>query len=134
MKRKLVILLLFGTGLLVAQCQSTTTTKEVEDSQLKEIIQPVPISSEGIDNFNYPEDSNIINKWIMAEDDKAIAQHGWGIWTALNKQTNQKYDGQDIRVFETWLTPEDMQTLLSQVQIQLQLKSLLLNFVNSYYS
>ncbi|MEZ5015634.1 MAG: hypothetical protein R2800_01170 [Flavipsychrobacter sp.] len=112
MKKNLAIMLVLVAGILVSQCQNSTPKEEEEEEVATGMIVPVPLSSNGINNFNYPEDSTLINKWIMEQDDKAIAQHGWGIWTALNKETAQSYQKQKLRVFETWLTPADMQALI----------------------
>ena len=38
----------------------------------------------------------------------SVHLHGWGIWTALTTETNQVLNGQKVRVFETWYTPDDL--------------------------
>jgi hypothetical protein len=37
-------------------------------------------------------------------------RHGWGIWTALTSTSGEQIDGQDLLVFETWFTPENLLT------------------------
>jgi hypothetical protein len=37
-----------------------------------------------------------------------IYLHGWGLWAALTSETAQRLDGQPLRVFETWQTPDDL--------------------------
>ena len=37
--------------------------------------------------------------------------HGWGLWTALTLQTSQVDNGDRLRVFETWYTPQEIAEL-----------------------
>lgn len=76
------------------------------------IIKPVPLPDPQISGYSYPTDSLVINNWINTNNNDSIALHGWGIWTSLNMSSGQQYEGQDLRVFETWLTPQDMQALM----------------------
>src|SRR5581483_11560402 len=34
--------------------------------------------------------------------------HGWALWAAVTAQTAQFSQGQPLRVFETWLAPDDL--------------------------
>ncbi len=71
-----------------------------------------------ITGFRFPESEATITSWVasLSRGDAAesavaaekIQLHGWGLWTALTKETGQLYEGQVLRVFETWLTPEDL--------------------------
>lgn len=115
--KKRFLLPLVVMSMLALQCQNTTTDEDTSKDDTVSAanggaIVPVDLSSAGIDNFKYPQDSNVINGWIKAQDMAKIAQHGWGIWTALNEQTDQVYREQKLRVFETWLTPQEMQKLI----------------------
>ena len=67
-------------------------------------IQPVPLPDPKIQGFRFPEDENTIIEWTKNNKQKEINLHGWGIWTALNLPSGE----QDLRVFETWLTPDNI--------------------------
>ena len=73
-------------------------------------VVPTDFPKLNIKGFNFPEDSITINKWIRQSKQDLIYLHGWGIWTGLTSFTNQKIPGdkRSLRVFETWLTPEEM--------------------------
>ena len=87
-------------------------------------IKAVPLPDPQIPGFHFPEKEatilNFINPPIpgnaTADQQQALLDqaalnlnlHGWGIWTALTSETNQVVEGQKIRVFETWYTPEDL--------------------------
>lgn len=71
-------------------------------------IKPVPLPDPGIPGFRFPEDSVVITSWVDKNQEDKIAAHGWGIWTALTQKTGQVYNGDSLRVFETWFTPEDI--------------------------
>lgn len=69
--------------------------------------------------FQFPETEATLTGWIadMIRGDplpaavgaaERLHTHGWGLWTALTLETGQDYEGQRLRVFETWLTPEDI--------------------------
>jgi hypothetical protein len=66
-------------------------------------ITPVQFPDVAIKNFKFPEDSTTINKWLSKQDTAQIISHAWGIWAGLTEPTNQKYNGQTLLVFETWL-------------------------------
>ncbi len=113
MKKNITILLLLVASIVLVQCQDANQKESTEETaEATGVIVPVPLPSTGIDNFKYPENKAVINGWIDNQDEKQMAQHGWGIWTALNEQTSQTYEGQNLRVFETWLTPGDMKALI----------------------
>lgn len=83
-------------------------------------IKAVPLPDPQIPGYQFPEPEWKILGWISASSDpnktdaeqlaaaKNIALHGWGIWTSLTSETNEVVDGQKLRVFETWYTPEDL--------------------------
>jgi hypothetical protein len=89
----------------------------------------VPLPNPNIHGFKFPESEATIMHWVYtwttngsnvkptkdaeAATEKAFANvhlHGWGIWTALTTETEQTFDGQKLRVFETWPTPQDLTT------------------------
>lgn len=63
-----------------------------------------------IAGFQFPQDSTTLNRWIHQSQNDSIYLHGWGIWTGVTAHTNEKTTGDSIplRVYETWLTPEEM--------------------------
>ena len=73
-------------------------------------VTPEEFPNLKIPGFNFPEDSTTLNKWIRQSKNDNIYTHGWGIWTGLTMPTQQSTSGDSssLRVFETWLTPEEM--------------------------
>jgi hypothetical protein len=73
-------------------------------------VRPVPLPDPKIPGFVFPEEEATIMKWTEKDNQKAINEHGWGIWTALTSPSGEKFEGQDLLVFETWFTPQDLLT------------------------
>lgn len=73
-------------------------------------VTPAEFPDLDIPGFNFPEDSLKLNGWIRQGVTDSIYLHGWGIWTGLTSFTNQRIPGDSafLRVYETWLTPEEM--------------------------
>ncbi|HTZ20694.1 MAG TPA: hypothetical protein VMC06_07415 [Opitutaceae bacterium] len=80
---------------------------------------PVPLPDPRIPGFHFPESEATIVNWVFnlgngpAADAapqafENIAGHGWGLWTAVTRETGQVYAGQRLRVFETWFTPDEL--------------------------
>ncbi len=78
-----------------------------------------PLPDPQIAGFHFPESEATITGWItemsreLADDATSpafvrIHQHGWGLWTAVTMETRQIYEGQRLRVFETWTTPDEL--------------------------
>lgn len=63
-----------------------------------------------IPGFHFPQDSITLNRWIHTSKEDSIYLHGWGIWTGITSPTSQTTQGDTttLRVYETWLTPEEM--------------------------
>lgn len=78
-----------------------------EDTQPTEVT-PVPFPNTGIAGFHFPEDSTVINGWVSQGDTLAMFRHSWGIWTGLTKVVEMDCNGDSLRTFETWRTPEDL--------------------------
>ena len=84
-------------------------------------IKPVPLPDPQIRGYHFPERESTILGWIQqsglvgtaqaTNGLKAIALHGWGLWTALTSETDQVVEAQKLRVFETWYTPEEVADL-----------------------
>lgn len=71
-------------------------------------FKPVPLPDPGIQGYTFPEPEDTILKWVADNNQAAINLHAWGLWTSLTTETDETYAGQKLRVFETWLTPQDI--------------------------
>ena len=79
---------------------------------------PVPLPDPQIPGYAFPESEATILKWVAdssvtdptvsAAANQKIYLHGWGLWASLTAETDQMDNGQKLRVFETWLTPQDI--------------------------
>lgn len=77
-------------------------------------FEPVPLPDPGIPGFSFPEPEATIDGWVAAGDSDSIHSHTWGIWTALTSPSGQPpFEGQELLVFETWFTPQDIKSLPS---------------------
>jgi len=92
-----------------SQKENINEDKSVSDFAYHEVV-PAKFPPLEIAGFNFPEDSSTINKWVHELQEDSIYMHAWGIWTGLTSLTDQKIPGDPnpLRVFETWLTPEEM--------------------------
>lgn len=70
-------------------------------------VTPVPLPDPGIPGFSFPTPEATLMEWA-ASDPEAVAKHGWGLWTALTSPTDQIVNNQNLLVFETWQTPDDL--------------------------
>jgi len=70
-----------------------------------------------VPGFQFPESEATILTWVHAmgsgSPEAAAASnnvilHGWGLWTALTLETSQIDNGDPLRVFETWYTPQEI--------------------------
>lgn len=81
-------------------------------------IFPEALPGPGIAGFSFPESEATLTGWITAmtrgnsstgvSAAEKIYRHGWGLWTAVTMETARQYEGQRLRVFETWLTAEEL--------------------------
>lgn len=83
-------------------------------------ITAVPMPSTLASGLSFPTDSTLINSWIAnsvivnnLETNGDIITHGWDIWDALTAYTDQQNNGQPLRRFETWYTPDDIISALN---------------------
>jgi len=87
-------------------------------SALKADFVPAPLPDPHIPGYTFPESESTILKWVAdsAVTDPTVSSaannkiylHGWGLWASLTAETDQMDNGQKLRVFETWLTPQDI--------------------------
>jgi hypothetical protein len=71
-------------------------------------FRPVPLPDPGIPGYAFPEPERKVLDWANSNDQRAINNHAWGIWTALTSTSHERYQGQELFVYETWETPEDI--------------------------
>jgi hypothetical protein len=104
MKKVKVLILLFGMFAVLYSCTKTENT-----------ITPVNFPKNlSINGFNFPEDSMTIYKWLENQDTTEIVNHAWGIWAGLTEPTKQKYNGQNLLVFETWMGVQELAAMSAQ--------------------
>jgi|CZKI01.1.fsa_nt_gi hypothetical protein len=81
-------------------------------------VTAVLLPNPQVPGFRFPESEATIVNWVyeMGNGPPADAAtafenmnlHGWGLWTALTMETAQVDNGQKLRVFETWFTPQEL--------------------------
>jgi hypothetical protein len=110
MQRNIPILFLAFAAASAARCLAFVS---------QATVLPVPLPDSRVDGFTFPESEASLTAQITAasgdpgsaDTQAAFAQihlHAWGLWTALTQETGQTYEGQRLRVFETWSTPQDL--------------------------
>jgi hypothetical protein len=82
------------------------------------IVKPVPLPDPQVAGFQFPETEATVLGWIYqygngrpgdaATAFEAMHLHAWGLWTALTLPTSQVDNGERLRVFETWYTPQEL--------------------------
>jgi hypothetical protein len=77
---------------------------------------PVPLPDPQVPGFSFPESESTVLSWVHDPQAQTpgsaafnnIRVHGWGLWTALTMPTSQIDNGERLRVFETWYTPQEI--------------------------
>lgn len=116
---KISSILFFLLVIMIACNETPEKPKPIDPPQLTLTangFMPVPMPSPLSTGEPFPTDSTIINGWTMQskidannlETNENIIKHGWGIWRALTETTQEMHEGQALRRFETWFTPEDI--------------------------
>ena len=104
MKIAKILILFFGMFAVFYSCTKTENT-----------ITPAQFPNNlSINGFNFPEDSTTIYKWLENQDTTEIVNHAWGIWAGLTEPTKQKYNGQNLLVFETWMGVQELAAMSAQ--------------------
>lgn len=107
MKIAKILILCFGLFAVFYSCSKT-----------EETITPVSFPKNlSINGFNFPEDSSKIYGWLENQDTAMIVSHAWGIWAGLTEPTNQKYNGQTLLVFETWMGVQELAAMSAQGRV-----------------
>lgn len=116
MKAMLTSLALICMLLCIVQCNSKSPEPEGEVS--KSGITPVPLPTNIVPGFKFPEDSStIIQSWLggyngTTYDSVSIYNHAWGIWAGLTAASGQSFDGQELLVYETWPGITDIRSIV----------------------
>jgi len=81
-------------------------------------VRPIDLPSV-VPGFKFPEDSSVINGWINNTkfaptnyDSVSIYKHAWGIWAGLTAPSGEKYAGDNLRIYETWLGLNDLRDMV----------------------
>jgi hypothetical protein len=86
-------------------------------------ITAVPLPNPQIPGFTFPESEATLLGWSYEVGNNTsgaatafanLNLHGWGLWAALTMQTSQVDDGERLRVFETWYTPQEVDQIPSK--------------------
>jgi hypothetical protein len=102
--------------LLLWRCGNNST--ETKTETLSTVVSTPPLPNPNIPGFNYPENRDTVNGWIVKDDTARISKHAWGVWTALTMPAGQKQDT-SLLVFETWPSPADLIHQMGQVNLML---------------
>jgi hypothetical protein len=116
MKKK-ALLILSGfvcLAIILIRCNS-----KKKDTVVVNKVTPVPLPTNIVPGFKFPEDSNLINGWINDPkfapgnyDSASIYKHAWGVWAGLTAPTDQVYAGDKLLVYETWMGLNEVQQLI----------------------
>lgn len=88
------------------------TTEAGVGGAAADVVTPVPLPV----GPNFPVPTATINGWIAAGDTTAIRGHAWSLWQAMAAPSGQKFNGQELPIWETWAGPNDVfPTALSAV-------------------
>jgi len=113
MKKEFLVIVAGFLLLSFALVQCNSGDKEPGKDTVEEnavlSIKPVPLPTNIVPGFNFPEDSSVILGWTTDKkfanqyDSASIYKHAWGIWAGLTASSGQKYAGDELLVYETWL-------------------------------
>ena len=114
MKRSVLIFMFLGMSILIfPSFLSTVENAFLETRECTFSPQEMPSMLSNGDSF--PTDSVTINGWVDnsyalngLETNKDMISHAWGLWAALTTVTDQVCDGEPLRLFETWYSPQDV--------------------------
>lgn len=96
------------TAFLLLAATGCTPAGDEDGEASDSTFSAVPLPNPNIPGYSFPEPEITIVDWVSTHDSLAINLHAWGIWTALTEETNEMFEEESLRVFETWLTPGDI--------------------------
>lgn len=112
-KFSLLVVFLSAIVLFATQCNSDDKKPNDQAGSIKPKELPVVVPG-----FNFPEDSTVIYGWMNNKnfpnnyDSASVYQHAWGIWAGLTTNSGEVYQGDSLRIFETWLGISEIQDLI----------------------
>lgn len=126
--KKTPLLILSGfiiLALALIQCNDGGKKEEhAANDTAVTVITPVPLPTNIVPGFNFPEDSSVILGWANdtafanSYDSASIYKHAWGVWAGLTAPSGQKYAGDDLLVYETWLGLNEVRQLVIDNNMQ----------------
>lgn len=105
-------------ALFLITCKENPKTPVVTAPDANASISPAPFPTNIVPGFKFPEDTaTIINGWLGGYtaqyfDTVSIYKHAWGIWAGLTASSGQKWNGQDLLVYETWPGISEIQDMV----------------------
>lgn len=121
MKTKITLIsALVLSGIILIQCGGDQKPVEQETPVTGNIIVPVDLPTNIVPGFNFPESESTVLSWLSSTpfDETSIYAHAWGIWAGLTAQSGQVYQGDSLRIFETWLGITEIQTMISDTGLK----------------
>lgn len=121
--RIIITCLLASTFFLCSSCDNDQNEAQEGQSDTIMEVKPedersfaaVPMPRVLSSGNRFPTPAYQINNWIKKsktdknlETQRDIIMHGWDIWEALTEFTDEADNGQNLRRFETWFTPQDI--------------------------
>ncbi|MCB9342898.1 MAG: hypothetical protein R3A50_16925 [Saprospiraceae bacterium] len=120
-KTKLICAFFSLISVFFFACGGGTPNTETETTTQTAGIKAVPLPTNIVPGFKFPEDSTVIlNDWLRnfatqpPFDTVSIYKHAWGIWAGLTAKSGESYDGQDLLVYETWPGITDIRTMVAE--------------------
>lgn len=105
----------------LVQCGNDNKPAGTGDSTLASVpfVIPVDLPTNIVPGFHFPQDSATILGWVSGStfDTASICSHAWGIWAGLTAESGEVYQGDSLRVFETWLGISEIQSIISNVAL-----------------
>jgi hypothetical protein len=80
-------------------------------------VVAVPMPDPQVPGYHFPESEATVLTWVQqlgsgtassATAFQNLNTHGWGLWTALTMPTSQVDGREQLRTFETWYTPQEI--------------------------
>lgn len=61
-----------------------------------------------VNTFQFPTDSVTIDQWISSNQEDSLYHHTWQIWNMINQKTSIVQEGDTLRDWMTWLSPQQI--------------------------
>ena len=124
--KKTSLLVLFGLIIIISftLVECTGSDKKEPADVAVNTITPVPLPTNIVPGFVFPEDSTTILGWTNDStfanyyDSVKIYKHAWGVWAGLTAESGQKYAGDNLLVYETWLGLNEVRDLVVDNNMQ----------------